>query len=202
MALKTLVKISSVNNLSDARYGAGMGVELMGFNLNKSDDNYIDLNTFTEITNWISGVKLVGEFGDLNHLNIIEAISNYDLDFIQIDDIDQISALEETKIPIILRINISNNSFQELENLLKLAKAHISYFLLESENSTIDLNNIFKLSENFPIILDSGVTIKNLDSIITQSSIKGIALKGGNEIQPGIRDFDEMADILEFLEVD
>ena len=202
MALKTLVKISSVNNLSDARYGAGMGVELMGFNLNKSEGNYIDINTFTEITNWISGVKIVGEFSDLNHLDIIGAISDYDLDFIQVDDLNQIFALEETKIPIILRIDISNNSFQELENLLKLAKAHVSYFLLESENNNIDLNNIYKLSENFSIILDSGVTIKSLDSIITQSSIKGIALKGGNEIQPGIRDFDKMADILEYLEID
>lgn len=202
MALKTLVKISSVNNLSDARYGAGMGVELMGFNLNKSEGNYIDINTFTEITNWISGVKIVGEFADLDYLDIIEAISNYNLDFIQVDDMNQIVALKETKIPIILRIDISNNSFQELENLLKLAKAHISYFLLESKNNDIALNNLFKLSENFPIILDSGVTIKNLDNIITQSSIKGIALKGGNEIQPGIRDFDEMADILEFLEID
>ncbi len=202
MALKTLVKISSVNNLSDARYGAGMGVELMGFNLNKSEGNYIDVNTFTEITNWISGVKIVGEFADLDYLDIIEAISNYNLDFIQVDDMNQIIALKETKIPIILRIDISDSSFEELENLLKLAKAHISYFLLESKNNDIALNNLFKLSENFPLILDSGVTIKSLDNIITQSSIKGIALKGGNEIQPGIRDFDEMADILEFLEIE
>ncbi len=201
MALKTLVKISGVNNLSDARYGAGMGVELMGFNLNKSEDNYIDLNAFTEITNWISGVKIVGEFGDTNHLNIKEAISNYNLDFIQVDDINQISALEEIKIPLILRIDISTNTLQELENLLQLAKARISFFLFESENNNIDLNNIFKLSENFPIILDSSVSLENLDSII-QSSIKGIALQGGNEVQPGIRDFDEMADILEFLEIE
>ena len=31
--LKTLVKVGEINNLSDARYSAGMGVELLGFAL-------------------------------------------------------------------------------------------------------------------------------------------------------------------------
>ena len=31
--LKTIVKVSEVNNLSDARYCAGMGVEYIGFSM-------------------------------------------------------------------------------------------------------------------------------------------------------------------------
>ena len=66
MTLRTLVKISSVNNLSDARYAAGMGVELMGFNLDESSGNIVAPEQFRAITGWISGVKLVGEITDTN----------------------------------------------------------------------------------------------------------------------------------------
>ena len=62
MGLKTLVKVGEVSNLSDARYCAGMGVELIGFNLDKSSANYVSIETFTAITGWIEGVEFVAEF--------------------------------------------------------------------------------------------------------------------------------------------
>ena len=34
------------------------------------------------------------------------------------------------------------------------------------------------------------------------SKVKGISLKGGEEIRPGYKDFDELADILEALEIE
>ncbi|MFM1835376.1 MAG: hypothetical protein RJA04_63, partial [Bacteroidota bacterium] len=48
--LKTLVKVSAITNLSDARYCAGMGVDLLGFPLGK-----ISIDQFTEIRNWLAG---------------------------------------------------------------------------------------------------------------------------------------------------
>ena len=33
--LKTLIKVSNINNLSDARYCAGMGVEMLGFSMDE-----------------------------------------------------------------------------------------------------------------------------------------------------------------------
>ena len=33
MALNTLTAVTEINNLSDARYCAGMGVDIIGFNL-------------------------------------------------------------------------------------------------------------------------------------------------------------------------
>ncbi len=35
MALKTIVKVGNITNLSDARYCAVMGVDMLGFCLNK-----------------------------------------------------------------------------------------------------------------------------------------------------------------------
>ena len=53
MSLKTLVKVGGVTNLSDARYCAGMGVAILGFCPEPSRPDYVDLDKFKEITNWI-----------------------------------------------------------------------------------------------------------------------------------------------------
>ena len=61
MALKTTVKVSKVNNLSDARYCAGMGVNQLGFNIEPDHENYTDPKSFKELADWVSGVEFVGE---------------------------------------------------------------------------------------------------------------------------------------------
>ena len=61
MSLKTIVKISNVTNLSDARYCAGMGVDMLGFSMDADSPNYIDPKKFGEIRGWVAGVQIVGE---------------------------------------------------------------------------------------------------------------------------------------------
>ena len=41
MGLRTSVIVNGVNNLSDARYCAGMGVDVIGFNLKLDDPNRV-----------------------------------------------------------------------------------------------------------------------------------------------------------------
>ena len=43
---------------------------------------------------------------------------------------------------------------------------------------------------------------ENVNQIIDEYPIKGISLKGGDEIKPGLRDYDELADILEAIEIE
>ena len=50
--LKTQVKVSSITNLSDARYCAGMGVDLLGFPIQE-----ISLEKFTEILKQILAIN-------------------------------------------------------------------------------------------------------------------------------------------------
>ena len=54
---------------------------------------------------------------------------------------------------------------------------------------------------DFPLILACCITENNVHRII-DSGVKGIGLKGGDEIRPGYKNFDELADILEAIEVD
>jgi phosphoribosylanthranilate isomerase len=40
------------------------------------------------------------------------------------------------------------------------------------------------------------------EKVLRRDDVKGIALQGGQEIRPGLKTYDELADILEMLEED
>ena len=54
--LKTTVFVRKINNLSDARYCAGMGVTYLLFDLDK-----ISEDEATEISGWLEGIEIVNE---------------------------------------------------------------------------------------------------------------------------------------------
>ena len=72
MALTTIVKVGNITNLSDARYCAGMGVDMLGFCFEKKSEQYIDPESYKEIIGWISGPQLVGEFDTNDETKILE----------------------------------------------------------------------------------------------------------------------------------
>ena len=84
MALKTLVKISEVNNLSDARYCAGMRVAFLGFSLDKTNSRFISPSKFKEITKWVSGVAFVGEVAPPDLPKVDQLLASYTLDYLQL----------------------------------------------------------------------------------------------------------------------
>lgn len=202
MALKTIVKVGEVNNLSDARYCAGMGVEMIGFNLD--DEGGIDANTFKGITGWIEGPKYIGEFTNDTPESIKQKVKEFDLPFIQVRDEQLLPALADISADIIFAVNPS--SLQELENKLLNLKDQVSYILIESTQETLlnqaEIAQLQHLSEQYPLLLGYGFNDETVLTILDQIHPSGIALKGGDEVRPGYRNFDEMADILEALEVD
>ena len=110
MALKTTVLVNGINNLSDARYCAGMGADMMGFNLDESHGSHLTEDTFKEITGWVSGIQLVGEFEEASATKINELAFNLNLDSIQLNKTylsDEIRKIEKPVIPTYLTPSIS-----------------------------------------------------------------------------------------------
>ncbi len=205
MSLKSFVLISSINNLSDARYCAGMGVDAIGFQLNPQDDDFVAQDKFEAIAGWVSGVSLVGEFNNADIDVINEVIENYKLDFIQTQRSDLLNDLKKLAIPVILKIVIENHEdLEDIKTIMNLTSGMVEFYLLE-RNGSVDAeiagNFILQLADEFPIVLGFGINPENALQL-SDSSLKGIALKGGNELKPGFKDYDELADILEELEED
>ena len=197
MGLKTLVKVGEVSNLSDARYCAGMGVELIGFNLDKSSANYVSVETFTAITGWIEGVQFVAEFENSSLNEINEMMNEYEVSFLQVNStalVDELIAANTDK-KIILKLSSSSTTFNQT---IEAYSDKVSYFLTEATDDKLPELQTY----GAPILIGSGVSVESLEHILSVMHPAGIALKGSPEIRPGYKDFDELADILEALETE
>lgn len=190
MELKTFVKINSVTNLSDARYCASMGVNQIGFCLNSGRENYITPETLKEITQWISGVEIVSEIDNYEESLLTEVV--------EISSLDSIEYFNNVKLIVRLNINEAEVNIQQLKQLLNL-----DYLLLVSDNEKEDLqiDRINQLSKQVPLVLGYGFNAHTINTLLEKVDIKGIALTGSDEIRPGFKDYDQLADVLEAIEI-
>ena len=199
MSLKTKVKAGRINNLSDARYCAGMGVEMLGFVIDPDSNEALSPELFNAITGWVSGVQLVGEIFSSN----LPDQESYSVSAIQTRDPGLIPQIKQRNLSVILSIDLEETPTGEAGELLNRCKDEVLLFLIEKNGAKIlNDNEIGKLKEwskDFPIMLGFGIEAGNLDKII-DVGVQGVAIYGSNEERPGFKSYDEMADILEALE--
>jgi phosphoribosylanthranilate isomerase len=206
MALKTFVKVSKVNNLSDARYCAGMGVDVIGFNLVPDTSHFVAPEKFSEITDWLSGVDFAGEFDELRIEEIQRLLKTYHIQYIQVKDSSLLPELSKENIPLILKIDMDQPvDFSALELILQAHKEQVTYYLFEGQHEAFEqaqLDKIFSFASDYPVLLGYGVTPENILALIKKYPIEGVALLGEEEIRAGYKDFEKLAEVLELLEVD
>lgn len=207
MSLKTLVKISTVNNLSDARYGAGMGVAMMGFPVGQEHPHYLSPEQFQAITQWVEGVALVGELFTTDPVVIHDTLEAYPLDYLQLVDGVPIPRGGDWGIPVLIQLYLNGDeTLESLQSRMKVYAPYVKYFLLESvameEAAWAKLQPIVdRLAKDFPILQGYQVTPDTLPQLLA-SPLQGIALHGGTEIKPGYKAFDQLAVVLETLATD
>lgn len=195
--LKTQVKVSSIANLSDARYCAGMGVDWLGFPLQE-----ISLDRFTEIRNWLAGVQIVGEFTKASANQIKEMVATYQPDVIEIDSSVSLVAIQEIEVPKILRVNIDSDN---LPAIFAASAPYVTHFLLvgDSPDSLTGMEASVEIwAAQYSLILGLEIPDADLEEWVAQSSIQGIGLVAGQEDRPGFRDFTDLMTILEKLETE
>ena len=184
MALKTLVKIGGITNLSDARYCAGMGVDMLGFHVIQGHPNYISPELFQQIRGWVTGPLIVAEIAGLQNPEALQLIlENYKPDMLQME-LAELTTIPSPPLPYILELS-ENQDIRHLaiqpEYLLgrgPIAESPTIPFLLEVES------------------------VDQAKAALLDTSVRGIALSGGPELKPGLKDYSTLADILELLEVE
>jgi phosphoribosylanthranilate isomerase len=211
MALKTLVKISNVTNLSDARYCAGMGVGMLGFSMDADSPYYVDPAKFAEIRAWVAGVLIVGETTSTDTDTIEQLIDTYQPDLLQVEEAAMLPYLStfgksSDGLRLILRVDLSRLTLDQLDTLFQSGSAGAEYVVLES-NSPLHLDDDLKaslqrLASRYPVLLGTGISANNVHHLLTNLPVRGIALSGGYEEQPGNKEFGELMDILEAIEED
>jgi phosphoribosylanthranilate isomerase len=199
MSLRTLVKVSNVTNLSDARYCAGMGVEWIGFSM---DD--LPPERFAELRGWVAGVPIVGETTATDVAVIQARVAAFRPDVLEVTDARLLPVLADLGLPLALRLDAATDA---IGALLPTVLESVTYVLLTSSDefarlSDADLHQLDAWAFRYPIVLGYGIRESNLDDILRQVPLKGLAFTGGDELRPGYLDSEELMTMLERLEED
>ncbi len=196
--LKTKVKVSKVTNLSEARYCAGMGVDMLGFPVGPGHDG-IDPQKYKEITGWVAGPDFVLEWtGSEIPDNLADLLSPYNANLVEIDA-RHVKNVPFFEIPMIVVLAVREWGFFQSD--LKAKKDRIAYVLVTGlKESHVDASLIGEIGREFPVLLAYGISKNNLDALDTLT-IAGISLQGGEESSPGLKDYTALSEILEGLEV-
>ena len=200
MTLKTMVKVGQITNLSNARYCAGMGVNMLGFVVDDGSEFFISPEQFREISGWVAGVEFVGEISGSQ----IPELTGYSFSYLQVSDRALPEIVHASGYACIFYINTANYVPEHIAQMMEEQQKYVSYFLLEGLNPDIlddaELERITTWAASYPVWLGSGITPHNLEKLLA-SGIRGIALYGGAESKPGFKDYDELTDILEALDI-
>ncbi len=205
MTLKCIVKVNAINNLSDARYCAGMGVTLLGYPLDPANPNALQLNDFKEINEWLAGVHTVGEYGAADSQFILQTDKLFNTDYVEFNRPELVYDLQSIGKPLILTLHLDEHSIADMKAAIGYCQGLIEYFHLTSSEilSGEDISGILReLSSENPVLLGTGLSAHNVLHLLDSFPIQGIALTGSDEIRPGLKDYDQLAEILEVLELE
>jgi len=207
MPLKTLVKVSTVTCLRDARYCAGMGVDLLGLPLDPNHRHYLDPTQFQAFAQWLEGIALVGELSTTHPSLIRRTAEQYVLDYLQLTPAVDVQCMASLALPVVLQLSLTGNeTFTALQALMQRYAPYVRYFLLEAtctpETDFAHLQpTIDALALDFPILQGSHVSEATLPHLLN-TGLQGIALQRGAATTPDHKSFDALVEMLAFLAVE
>lgn len=194
MALKTLVKVGKISNLSDARYCAGMSVDMLGFGVITGQEHYVSPELFKEIRGWFTGPAVVAEvYGIEKHEDLAAIVQNY------LPDLIEGKLADIKKLHSAFAAYILSTTYEEIkahEDELGISRAQIGYLIIPASTP---VEQIDALSKEYKLLLQIDSANPD-DSLLHNTHIKGIALQGSAEDKPGLKNYDALASILERLE--
>lgn len=187
MALRTFVKVGSITNLSDARYCAGMGADLLGFRAIPGNDNHINPKQFQEIRGWVTGPQIVAEVYGMADIASWSSIQeDYRPDMVELG-LSELAILSgEPPLPYILALATGEQV---------PAGSNPTYVLINPDDPA--LLQLTTKHQVLVLVQQTSVVQSLLDGGIT-----GLALQGGQEDRPGLREYNELGEILEMLDTD
>ncbi|NJN42135.1 MAG: hypothetical protein HC811_07850 [Flammeovirgaceae bacterium] len=193
MSLVTNVKVGMITNLSDARYCAGMGVERLGVNVIAESPNYISPVQWQDIQGWINGPKTVAEVYGIKTPNQLNDIATqYNPDFLEMN-LQEFHAFRneiKSNVMLCLQVEDRNETLSEIKT-----DDRIDSFIVH-EN---DLTQFSDFIEQFRIFIIPKNT-KSITGLLSDYPTAGFILSGSEESKPGLKNYDELAEVLEQLE--
>jgi len=186
--LKTKVKGSGIQHLTDARYFASRGATWLGFDAGTPYNGKENAQKVSAIKEWVDGVILIGEF-DVQPVEIItQWVQLSGVEGIQIPGHRALDILPFLPSELFIIIDFS---LKEDAELMKTLAPYSNAFILRSSAQKYD----------YPILYNWEDSPDNLLDFIQKFAPEGISLKGGIEEKVGIKSFDELDEIMDVLTI-
>lgn len=190
------VKVSHVNNLTDARYFAAAGVYYIGFCCNPGTTQYCSTQRITEICQWIEGPKFILEFdGWQSEADIEQILATITADGLHFGAFSTYQ--NAFNIPV----------FKDfiLENINEAHFAGVDHPVIRSDKrlssiSEDELLVIHTLMADKKYYIDIPFEPADLERLIHLLPEAGLIVRGGTEEKTGFKSFEQLDDIFDTLE--
>ena len=198
MSLKYFVHVSSISNLSDARYCSGMMVDSLGYNFDENSNFKISTDTSNEISKWVNGVKFIAEFNNSSTKYINSILDSGFFDAIELNIENTIKGLNFDPKSIIVKISDPNKINYDINDFLSSNFPKVETLIIDNLN----LKNIEKLEyidKKYMLIINPYNDFESILEFLDKYNY-GLLLKGSSEIRPGLKDYDSISNILEKIQ--
>ena len=190
--------IRGINNLSDARYCAGMGADKLTFVLDPSLPGHLDTKAVKELAGWIAGVELIGEFDQLSTHEINAIAAECSLDAVLLRTPRTSEELAEIAPPVYLELPADFAALGQ-----PLPASPIGFVLELPTPETPEIRAALQqISAQTPLWLGPGLHPDRARTLATTLPLAGLVFPSGDEVKPGLRDFDQLEAVFEALEID
>ena len=208
--LKLDVFAASIGNLTDARYFAAREAKWLGFCLDQMNPQSVTAMEVNAIKEWLDGVEIVGEFGDVDKAYIEEQISNIDLKAILAGPFTSAEAIKGLNVPVFKEIVLEKNTTDEaLEEMLESYEGMVAHFILDfdknkvvPEVSALSFDKLSDLCSRYSIMVSMPWELLPLESVMEKLDLSGIMMRGGEEEKVGFKSFDDLDELLDILEIE
>jgi phosphoribosylanthranilate isomerase len=165
--------------------------------MSEKHERFIKNDKVNGITGWLSGIKVVAEsyFGEKAEV-LAQSANGISAEVLEIDAL-MYKANPIVGFNLILRLTVAEwGTFKSI-----LPENSLLHLMLEKT----DLESVTVINEicasQSTLLNVSKLDLALVDTLLLKVSPFGLSIDGGNEISPGISDFDHLAEVLEYLEV-
>ncbi len=192
MQSSPVIYVSHITNLSDARYCAGMGAEFLGVVVDPAHPDYVSPEAYQQIIGWVSGPTRVAELGSQLPVDLEQVRSQYAADYFHLG-VQLIPALGPTPVPLLVEI-----TFREYFDRLQSGDwpaIGIAYWIVTDVPDSVAL----PFATDPPVLIARHSFPGLATDFLSSTHAAGVALQGSRESAPGLKDYDQLATVLEEL---
>jgi phosphoribosylanthranilate isomerase len=193
---KFKIKVNGISSLTDSRYCAGMGVDVLGIIFDKNGNSDLSIDQFNAIQGWIEGAEWSGEFLGAD-VEIFKSLTNsYQISEWTISEelIEKLELVDFNKNRFVIKIS-NKDSVPNFQGSL------LSYGIEIHETYLSDPKLIIDLLESGIVVWISGdFSIEKILKLNETFPNAGLILNSAKEERPGWMDLSQLQDVLEGLE--